>query len=89
MLFISLSQPISQVNKRKELDELIALKCWEVVDAPDGGHGHTVGCTLLGGASCVYSKCSARDSTDIDVNGQRNGQLHSARRSVEDRLTAY
>ena len=39
-------------------------------------------------ASCVYSKCSARDSTDIDFNGQRNGQLHSARRSVEDRLTA-
>ena len=44
--------------------------------------------SLLGGVSCVYSKCSARDSTDIDFNGQRNGQLHSARRSVEDRLTA-
>ena len=35
-----------------------------------------------------HSRCSARDSTDIDFNGQRNGQLHSARRSVEDRLTA-
>ena len=44
--------------------------------------------SLLGGVSCVYNKCSARDSTDIDFNGQRNGQLHSARRSVEDRLTA-
>ena len=44
--------------------------------------------SLLGGVR-VYSKCSARDSTDIDFNGQRNGQLQSARRSVEDRLTAY
>ena len=28
---------------RRELDELIALKCWDIVDVPKG-KGHTVGC---------------------------------------------
>ena len=30
-------------SMRRELDELIDLKCWDVVDVPKG-HGHTVGC---------------------------------------------
>ena len=40
--------------------------------------------SLLGGVSCVYNRVQRSRLNGQPLNGQRNGHLHCARRSVED-----